>query len=136
MHPNILPTPHVHSPPCLLSPPHNLNEETVFPDAGSDLNTTQPDDTTSWDPSQCDDFCNNTQAAGSSGVSPPPPLPGPSGVSLLSGLGPIDPSQLSDANYMGPPQDIELEELIIDNEDRLSSICLLSYRQHRNSLIY
>ena len=123
VHPCILPTPHVHSPPCLLSPPHNLNEETVFPDAGGDSNPTQPDDTTSWDPLQHDDFCNNTQAAGSSGISLPPLLPSPSGVSL-SGLGPVDPSQLSDADYMGPPQDIELEELIIDHEDTLSSICL------------
>ena len=111
--------------PCLLpSPPRALNEENVLPDAGGYLDPTQPDDTTSWDPSQHDDFGDNTQPAGSSGISPPPPLPGPSDVSPLPGLRPVDPSQLPDANYMGPPQDIKLNELLVDDEDIVSSIDL------------
>ena len=117
-------TPHVHSPHHLPLPPHALDEENVFPDAGGNSDPTQPDDTTSQDPSQCDDFGDNTQPAGSSGVSPLPPLPGPSDVSPLPGLRPVDPSQLPDADYMGPPQDIEPDELLVDDEDTVSSIRL------------
>jgi hypothetical protein len=125
VHPRIPPTSRVPSPPRVPSP-SRAPDEPAIPDAVGESDPTPPD--TGWDPLQQDNIDNDTQVAGPRNVSP---LPGPSDVAqrpespdTSQHLGPSDASQLPDADYTGPPEDIELAELRIDDGDTVSSIRL------------
>jgi hypothetical protein len=125
VHPRIPPTSHVPSPPHVPSP-SRAPDEPAIPDAVGESDPTPPD--TGWDPVQQDNIDNDTQVAGPCDVSL---LPGPSDIAqrpespdASQHLGPCDASQLPDADYTGPPEDIKLAELRIDDGDMVLSILL------------